>query len=70
MVTVGDIITDLPRFEWINPHAVIPETGADKEERWERISRDIAQYPVNRGEQWIGTDKLLVATPFERPSGL
>jgi hypothetical protein len=58
MVTVGDVVTDLPHFEWDNPHVIIPETDADKADRLKRWDNGIAQYPVSRDERWIGMDQL------------
>jgi len=58
MVTVGDVMTDLPQFEWENPHGIIPETMADKADRLARWNKGIAQYPVSRDEQWVGVDQL------------
>lgn len=41
--TVGQAITDLPAFDWVNPHRVIPESKEQRSEREER-SKTITQY--------------------------
>ncbi|KAI9640608.1 hypothetical protein NHQ30_010907 [Ciborinia camelliae] len=42
-VTIGDSISDLPRFEWINPHIINPETPAQKSSRLKR-DQTVTQY--------------------------
>ena len=52
-VTVGDAISDLPAFEWINPHLVIAETQQDRSDRAARRHK-ICQVEVERGAHSLG----------------
>ncbi|KAH8099541.1 S-adenosyl-L-methionine-dependent methyltransferase [Cristinia sonorae] len=45
-VTAMDAMSDLPRFDWINPHQVIKRTAADAQEVSRRKAEGIAQFPA------------------------
>ncbi|KAG6862076.1 hypothetical protein C0995_007206 [Termitomyces sp. Mi166 len=45
-VTVDDAISDLPPFEWINPHKIIPATLKHKQAVRARIEAGIPQFPA------------------------
>lgn len=53
VVSVGDAISDLPAFEWINPHLVIAETQQDRSDRAARRHK-ICQVKVERGAHSVG----------------
>jgi site-specific DNA-cytosine methylase len=64
MCTVGDALSDLPPFDWINPHGVIEQTQLeklDREHRWKSIN----QYEVERGEKFVGRNHQSYA--YSRP---
>ncbi|KAE9380648.1 S-adenosyl-L-methionine-dependent methyltransferase [Stipitochalara longipes BDJ] len=52
-VTVGAAITDLPAYDWINPHSVILQTQQERSDRERRLST-ITQYEVERGSNFVG----------------
>ncbi|KAF7334051.1 Multifunctional fusion protein [Mycena venus] len=47
-VTVNDAISDLPAFEWINPHRRIMQTQKNVTERKQRALDGISQFNVSR----------------------
>ncbi|KAJ7632933.1 S-adenosyl-L-methionine-dependent methyltransferase [Roridomyces roridus] len=42
-VTIADAIGDLPRFEWVNPHQLVPATAQDTAKRKTRAALGIRQ---------------------------
>ncbi|KAG6814585.1 hypothetical protein H0H92_000114 [Tricholoma furcatifolium] len=46
-VSVKDTVGDLPPFDWINPHKIIPATPKDKHITAKRIKAGIPQYPAS-----------------------
>ena len=53
IINVGAALTDLPAYEWINPHAIIPQTAQERLEREQR-STTIPQYEVERKSDFVG----------------
>ena len=45
-ITIGDAISDLPRFDWRNPHRVYEETREEWQARAERLAANIPVYHV------------------------
>ncbi|KAG5636823.1 hypothetical protein H0H81_006739 [Sphagnurus paluster] len=43
-ITVNDAISDLPPFDWINPHKIIPIKDRDRQERKKRVQEGISQF--------------------------
>jgi hypothetical protein len=54
-VTIGDARTDLPAFDWINPHREIEQTQEQRLEREERSDK-IAQYDCQENSKFVGKD--------------
>ncbi|KAG4032606.1 hypothetical protein MFRU_006g00760 [Monilinia fructicola] len=54
--TIGDCVTDLPSFEWTNPHRIIPETSEQKSSRLNR-EKNIAQHSTLNKEKLVGLEK-------------
>ncbi|QSZ36173.1 hypothetical protein DSL72_007298 [Monilinia vaccinii-corymbosi] len=52
-VTIGDCISDLPRFEWMNPHMVNPETPTQRSARLKRDT-NFAQYSSSETLRKLG----------------
>ncbi|RDL37152.1 uncharacterized protein BP5553_04585 [Venustampulla echinocandica] len=61
-VTVGDATTDLPAFDWENPHNIRSQTGEQRRDR-EARSKTIIQLPIVRGKDYVGVDKQDYAYP-------
>ncbi|KAJ8062778.1 hypothetical protein OCU04_008035 [Sclerotinia nivalis] len=58
-VTIGDCLSDLPSFEWINPHVTNPETAAQMSNRLNR-DKNVAQYSCSvssRALDYVGLAK-------------
>lgn len=60
-VTVDDAIGDLPPWDWINPHKIIPSTYRTREETRRRIDNGIKQFLAAKGvaHRRPGIDKAL-----------
>ena len=59
-VTVGDTLTDLPAFDWVNPHQIV---GRSSEENLNRIRRatKIRQVQVLNKPNFVGDDEQAYA---------
>ncbi|KAF7858920.1 hypothetical protein EAF04_008961 [Stromatinia cepivora] len=58
-ITIGGCLSDLPSFEWINPHATNPETAAQMSSRLNR-DKNVAQYSCSvssRALDYVGLAK-------------
>ena len=63
MTTVGDALSDLPLFDWVNPNGVIPQTRQDRADR-ERRRRTITQYEIDQNRTYVGENiQLYVSQP-------
>jgi DNA (cytosine-5)-methyltransferase 1 len=60
--TVGDATSDLPPFDWINPHNVIPASDKENEERATRSKQGIEQLEVSQDQKYVGHDEQSYAT--------
>ncbi|KAK0239761.1 hypothetical protein EDD85DRAFT_949593 [Armillaria nabsnona] len=60
-VTVDDAIGDLPPWDWINPHEIIPSGYDTKRETQRRIDKGIKQLPAAKGDapRRPGIDKAI-----------
>ncbi|KAE8453267.1 hypothetical protein EG329_011334 [Mollisiaceae sp. DMI_Dod_QoI] len=59
---VGDVVTDLPAFEWVNPHIIIPQTPLQKkeaEQRWHTITA----YDISLEDKFVGRNHQSYSTP-------
>jgi DNA (cytosine-5)-methyltransferase 1 len=56
MTTVADAVTDLPAFEYVNPHIEYPATPEQEAEEAARAKR-ITQFKVRPQNLWIGKEK-------------
>jgi len=61
-VTVGDALTDLTPFEWINPHNVIQRSWDEKNDRIQRSAR-IKQMAIIKGMDYVGSELQPYASP-------
>ncbi|KIY73204.1 S-adenosyl-L-methionine-dependent methyltransferase [Cylindrobasidium torrendii FP15055 ss-10] len=53
-VTANDALSDLPRFDWINPHVVRAKTAADEELVRKRTAKGIRQMVATDGSRTVG----------------
>ncbi|CCA68417.1 hypothetical protein PIIN_02281 [Serendipita indica DSM 11827] len=64
-VTVGDAITDLPQWEWVNPHKLYKRTTRVKQEELERrwkhgiLAIDVKSQPISTSLPVCGPDSPL-----------
>ncbi|KAN0063552.1 hypothetical protein ACQY0O_004000 [Thecaphora frezii] len=58
-VTIGDAICDLPRFDWIDPHLVYPETAAERVARRRRAKSIPALWAAAVGRRSKGKTKAV-----------
>ena len=60
-VTVGDAISDLPAFEWMNPHKVIAQTYQESSDRAVRQHK-ICEVEVEQGAHSVGKTRQSYAS--------
>jgi site-specific DNA-cytosine methylase len=53
-ITVGDALTDLPKFEWKNCHKELEETNEQRIDREARGKKGIAQLPTLKSNGFVG----------------
>ncbi|ESZ90943.1 hypothetical protein SBOR_8661 [Sclerotinia borealis F-4128] len=61
-VTIGDCLSDLPRFEWKNPHIINAETPAQRSAQLKR-DKDIVQYTTVDQLEFVGLEKQAYGSP-------
>jgi hypothetical protein len=61
-ITIGDALTDLPAFEWVNPHNVIECSQGEKADRIQRSAR-IKQMAIVTGMEYVGSETQAYASP-------
>jgi len=62
MISFAEATSDLPKFEYQNPHNIIVQTAADRDIRTER-AKTIHQCRVNPGDNYVGRDSQDYASP-------
>jgi site-specific DNA-cytosine methylase len=55
-VTIGDTLTDLPAFDWVNPHLVAGQSDEENLDRLQRATK-IRQVKVRKHKNFVGYDK-------------
>lgn len=61
-ITIGDTLTDLPMFEWMNCHKELNETNEQQLDRKARAEDGIEQFPTSKSKFFIGYDKQAYAS--------
>jgi DNA (cytosine-5)-methyltransferase 1 len=62
MISFAEATSDLPKFEYQNPHNIIGQTATDRYIRTER-AKTIRQCRVNPGDSYVGRDSQDYASP-------
>ncbi|KAF8163400.1 S-adenosyl-L-methionine-dependent methyltransferase [Crassisporium funariophilum] len=68
-ITVNAAIGDLPRFDWKNPHAILPEKARHREEVRQRLGAGIAQIDAVSGSKVLEQDNpgFVHGAPYPLP---